>query len=527
MGKGGVFHNLKIFNLINSAYGEAKNSLKNCFDKSIIFCKSGGSFRSFVFNNHHVKIVLIAKILSVFSVILKEKTMSTTISKNPYTKENITSYKNHTKKEVSEIIDKANKHFYSWRESSFSHRKKLMLAAADELKKNKREYAETMVSEMGKPISQAIAEIEKCAWVCEYYAENAERHLQNEIIITDADKSYVSYEPLGVVLAVMPWNYPYWQVFRFAAPALMAGNVGVLKHASNVFGCSLNIEKIFKRAGFPEHCFTTLLVGSEMVKEILENEKVRAATLTGSEPAGSSVASIAGKNIKKTVLELGGSNALLVMKDCDMEKTLDTCVNARFQNTGQSCIAGKRLIIDESIAEEFTGKLVRKVRELKSGDPMDKETYIGTLAREDLAKDLENQVNDSIQAGAKLLLGGKRQGAYFEPTILTNVTEKMSVFNEETFGPVLSVTSFKTVEEAVKLSNHSKFGLGVSIFTKNTDEIEKLALQFEEGAVFINELVKSDPRLPFGGVKHSGYGRELSRHGIREFVNRKTIYINK
>ncbi|MDN3723606.1 NAD-dependent succinate-semialdehyde dehydrogenase [Aequorivita sp. SDUM287046] len=453
--------------------------------------------------------------------------MATTLSINPYNGKELKSYKNHTKKEVSEIIDKADKRFYSWRETSFSERKKLMLAAASELKKNKKEYAETIVLEMGKPISQAIAEIEKCAWGCEYYAENAEKHLQNEVIKTDADKSYVSYEPLGVVLAIMPWNYPYWQVFRFAAPALMAGNVAILKHASNVFGSAMNIEKIFKRAGFPENCFTTLLVGSDVIEDIIENEKVKAVTLTGSGPAGSSVASIAGKNIKKTVLELGGSNALVVLKDCDIGKTIETCVMARFQNTGQSCIAGKRLIIDESISEEFVEKMLVKIRELKCGDPMDEETFVGTLAREDLAKDLEKQVNASIKAGAKLAIGGKRQNAYFEPTVLTSVTEKMAVFNEETFGPVLSVTTFKTIEEAIELSNYSKFGLGASIFTKNIAEAEKLAFQFDEGAVFINELVKSDPRLPFGGIKQSGYGRELSEHGIREFVNRKTIFINK
>ncbi len=453
--------------------------------------------------------------------------MAYTISRNPYSGEDIQTYKNYTKKQLAEIIDQADKRFYSWRETSFSHRKKLMLAAAAELKKNKREYAETMTAEMGKPISQAIAEVEKCAWVCEYYAENAEKFLQKEIIETDADKSFVSCEPMGVVLAVMPWNYPYWQVFRFAAPALMAGNIGILKHASNVFGCALDIEKVFKRAGFPEYCFTALLVGSEMVEGILENEKVKAATLTGSGPAGSSVAAIAGKNIKKTVLELGGSNALIVMKDCDMEKTLDICVNARFQNTGQSCIAGKRLLIDESISEKFIEKLVAKVRALKSGDPTDEETFIGTMARRDLAEELEKQVNASIRAGAKLEIGGKCHKAYFEPTVLTNVTKEMSVFKEETFGPVLSVTTFKTLEEAIALSNNSKYGLGVSVFTRNTDEIERLIVQFDEGAVFINELVKSDPRLPFGGIKQSGYGRELSSNGIMEFVNSKTVYINK
>tara|TARA_R110002012_G_scaffold4074_11_gene18968 strand:- start:9185 stop:10576 length:1392 start_codon:yes stop_codon:yes gene_type:complete len=463
----------------------------------------------------------------MFSILLKEKTMSTTTSINPYNGKELKSYKNHTNKEISEIIDNANRRFYSWRETSFSERKKLMLAAASELKKNKKEYAETMTMEMGKPISQAIAEIEKCAWVCEYYAENAEKQLQDEAIKTDAHKSYVSFEPLGVVLAIMPWNYPFWQVFRFAAPALMAGNIGVLKHASNVFGSALNIEKVFKRAGFPENCFTTLLVGSDAVEKIIENEEIKAVTLTGSGPAGSSVASIAGKNIKKTVLELGGSNALVVLEDCEMDKTIETCVQARFQNTGQSCIAGKRLLIDESIADEFIEKMLIKVRELKSGDPMDQETYVGTLAREDLAKDLEKQVNTSVKAGAKIVIGGKRQGAYFEPTVLTNVSEEMTAFKEETFGPVLSVTTFKTVEEAIALSNSSKFGLGVSIFTKNIAEAEKLAFRFDEGAVFVNELVKSDPRLPFGGIKQSGYGRELSEHGIREFVNRKTIFINK
>lgn len=453
--------------------------------------------------------------------------MATTTSINPYTGKEFKTYKNHSKKEIEDIILKADRRFYSWRETSFTERKKLMMAAASELRKNKQEYAETMTQEMGKPISQAIAEVEKCAWVCEYYAENAEAQLQNETVKTDAYKSYVRYEPLGVVLAVMPWNYPYWQVFRFAAPALMAGNIGVLKHASNVFGSAMNIEKIFKKAGFPDNCFTTLLVGSDAVESIIENEKIKAVTLTGSGPAGSSVASIAGKNIKKTVLELGGSNALVVMKDCDIEKTIDVCVQARYQNTGQSCIAGKRLLVDESIASDFTAKLLHQVRELKSGDPMDEDTYIGTMAREDLAEELEKQVNDSIKSGAKLALGGKRQNAYFEPTVLINVTKDMAVFNEETFGPVLSVTTFETIEEAIELSNTSRFGLGVSIFTENIDEAEKLAFQFEEGAVFINELVKSDPRLPFGGIKESGYGRELSQHGIKEFMNRKTVYINK
>ena len=453
--------------------------------------------------------------------------MGTKTSINPYTGKKIDSFKTHTKTEVKEILSQADKRFYKWRETSYSERKKLMLAAASELKKNKKEYAQTMTNEMGKPIKQAIAEIEKCAWVCEYYAEHAEKQLSNETIKTDAHKSYVSYEPIGVVLAVMPWNYPFWQVFRFAAPALMAGNIGVLKHASNVFGSALNIEKVFKRAGFPEYCFTTLKVGSDMIEEIIENPIVKAVTLTGSGPAGSSVASIAGKNIKKSVLELGGNNALVVLNDCDIDTTIDTCVQARFQNTGQSCIAGKRLLVDASISEEFIQKLIKKVRELKSGDPMDEETYIGTLAREDLAQDLEKQVSATIQAGAKLEIGGKRQNAYFEPTVVSNVTSDMAMFKEETFGPALSITTFETIDEAIELSNTSKFGLGVSIFSENIEAAEKLAYRFDEGAVFINELVKSDPRLPFGGVKESGYGRELSNHGITEFVNRKTVYINQ
>lgn len=453
--------------------------------------------------------------------------MSTVTSTNPYTGETIATYKTHTKKEISEILENADKRFYSWRETTFAHRKKLMLAAASDLKKNSKEYATTISKEIGKPITQAIAEVEKCAWVCEYYAELAEAHTANEIIKTDAHKSYVSYEPLGVVLAVMPWNYPFWQVFRFAAPALMAGNIGVLKHASNVFGSALFIEKVFKRAGFPEHCFTTLLVGSDAIEDIIKNPVVKAVTLTGSGPAGAAVAATAGEHIKKTVLELGGNNALIVLEDCDMETTIATCVQARYQNTGQSCIAGKRLIVAASIAEEFTEKLILKVRELKSGDPMEDDTYIGTLAREDLAKDIEEQVKASVKAGAKLELGGKRQNAYFEPTIVSGVTPEMAVFKEETFGPALSVTTFKTVDEAIDLSNNSKFGLGVSIFTKDIEAAEKLAYRLDEGAVFINELVKSDPRLPFGGIKESGYGRELSKHGIREFMNRKTVYINK
>lgn len=446
---------------------------------------------------------------------------------NPYNNKVIAEYKLHSPEAVEDILLKSEERFRQWRNTGFEHRASLMLKLAKVLNEESENYAKVISEEMGKPISQAIAEVEKCAWVCKYYAENAASQLADEKIETDTDSSFIRYEPLGVVLAVMPWNYPFWQVFRFAAPALMAGNVGVLKHASNVFGSALKIEEAFHKAGFPEHCFTSLLVKSDSVASIIENPDVKAVTLTGSGPAGSAVAKKAGENIKKTVLELGGNNALIVLEDCDMDRTLETCVNARFQNTGQSCIAGKRLLVQDSIADEFVGKLVERVRALKSGDPSDRETYIGTLARQDLAEDLEKQVNDSLNAGAKLEIGGRREGAWYEPTVVSGVTSDMVMFQEETFGPALCVTGFTTIGEAIALSNDSKFGLGVSVFTRDVEKAVKMIPMFEEGAVFVNELVKSDPRLPFGGIKESGYGRELSAIGIREFVNVKTVYIRK
>lgn len=446
------------------------------------------------------------------------------ISTNPYTGEEVGRTKEATKTEINTILEEASKRFETWKRTDFEYRAGLMKNVARELISNKREYAEAITKEMGKPISQAISEVEKCAWVCDYYAENAEKQLSNENVNTDAQKSYISYEPIGVVLAVMPWNYPFWQVFRFAAPALMAGNIGVLKHASNVMLSATNIQKIFEKAGFPKGCFQNIPVGSDKVESIIRDKRVKAVTLTGSNAAGSAVAGVAGEEIKKSVLELGGSNALVVFKDANIEETVKTCIQARFQNTGQSCIAGKRLILHESIAEEFLELFVKQARELKSGDPMDENTYIGVMAREDLAKDLEDQVQKSVKAGAKVVLGGKRRGAYFEPTIITGVTQDMAVFKEETFGPVLSVTAFKNEKEAIDLVNTSNFGLGVSVFTQDLEKIEDLIAEFEDGAVFINEMVKSDPRLPFGGTKTSGYGRELSIHGIREFVNIKTVY---
>ncbi|TDN89413.1 succinate-semialdehyde dehydrogenase/glutarate-semialdehyde dehydrogenase [Salegentibacter sp. 24] len=449
------------------------------------------------------------------------------ISKNPYTGEEISSHHELNDAEIEKSIKRAHTRFKSWRQTSFSERSKLMMKAAKELKDNSREYAEVITKEMGKPITQAVAEVEKCAWVCEYYAQNAELQLQNEKIETDAKSSYVAYEPLGVVLAVMPWNYPFWQVFRFAAPALMAGNIAILKHSSNVMLSANNIQKVFEKAGFPEDCFQNLIIGSKKVENVIRNRKVKAVTLTGSGRAGSSVASIAGEEIKKSVLELGGSNALVVFKDANIAKSIQTCVQARFQNTGQSCIAGKRLLLHKDIAEKFLNEFTKQVRKLKSGDPMDEETFIGVMAKESLAEDLEDQVKDSVKKGAKIILGGERDGTYFEPTIITGAREGMAIFDEETFGPAISVTEFKDEEEAINLVNSSSFGLGVSIFTEDEDFATKLIPRFEDGAVFVNELVKSDPRLPFGGTKISGYGRELSHHGIKEFTNRKTVYINK
>lgn len=449
------------------------------------------------------------------------------ISKNPYTGEEIQKFKEFTKPQIDEALEKANSRFQSWKKTSFSERASLMKKAAAELKKNKVEYATDISLEMGKPIKQAISEIEKCAWVCEFYAENAKKQLSPKTIKTDANKSYVNYEPIGVVLAIMPWNYPFWQVFRFAAPALMAGNIGILKHASNVMKSANNIQKVFERAGFPDACFQNLVIGSSKVENIIRDSRIKAVTLTGSKPAGSAVASTAGEMIKKSVLELGGSNALVVFKDANIAESVKTCVQARFQNTGQSCIAGKRLLLQKSIAKEFTEEFVRQVRELKSGDPLDDETYIGPLARVDLAEEIERQVQDSVKSGAKILLGGKRDKAYFEPTILDKVTANMALFKEETFGPAIGITTFNTDKEAIELVNKSDFGLGVSIFTEDFEFAENSIPMFDDGAVFVNELVKSDPRLPFGGTKISGYGRELSEDGIKEFVNKKTVYINK
>lgn len=446
-------------------------------------------------------------------------------SYNPYNGNEVATIKALNLEEIEQKIATAQQTSEQWRTTSFDERAAHLINVAKELRRNKQEYAETMTLEMGKPISQSIAEIEKCAWVCEFYAQNAATQLEPKTIKTEASKSYVRYDPIGVVLAVMPWNYPFWQVFRFIAPALMAGNIGLLKHASSVMQSAENIQKVFERAGLPIGCFQNMAIGSERIEDIVRDSRIKAITLTGSKPAGAAVASTAASEIKKSVLELGGSNALVVFDDCDFDATVATCVQARFQNTGQSCIAGKRLLLHEGIYDRFIAAFAKAVTQLKSGDPMAEDTYIGVMAREDLAKELEEQLKKSIAEGAQVLIGGHRQKTYFEPTIVTGVTPEMTIFKEETFGPVIGVTTFKTEAEAVALVNQSDFGLGVSIFTKDEERIEQLIPLFDDGAVFVNDMVMSNPNLPFGGTKISGFGRELSQDGIQEFVNKKTVYI--
>ncbi len=447
---------------------------------------------------------------------------------NPFNNTLIKEYPEHALQEVTEIIDRVQKDFQAWRQVSFEQRRSLMKKAAQVLRHKKETYASLITQEMGKVIKEARAEVEKCAWVCDYYAENAETFLRNERVDTDAQQSYISFEPIGIVLAVMPWNFPFWQVFRFAAPALMAGNAGILKHASNVPGCALAIEDIFREAGFPENLFRTLLIRPALIPEIIKHEYVQAVTLTGSEPAGSAVAAMAGKEIKKTVLELGGSDPFIVLSDADLEKAVSTAVQARMINTGQSCIAAKRFIVVNQVLEEFQNKMVQQMQALKMGNPADETVQVGPLARADLVEELDRQVKNSIQKGAKLLLGGKKatgEGNFYLPTVITNVQKGMPIYEEETFGPVAAIIPVQDEEEAMTVANDTRFGLGASLWTQNIEKAKVLAHQIQAGSVFINGLVKSDPRLPFGGIKKSGYGRELSHYGIKEFVNIKTVWI--
>lgn len=447
---------------------------------------------------------------------------------NPATDELIKEYREHTPDEISDIIGQVHEEYLKWRETDFAYRARLMFRAAEILRKNVDRYARTISMEMGKIITEARAEVEKSAWVCDFYAENAEKFLADEIIETDAGKSFVAFQPLGVVLAVMPWNFPFWQVIRFAAPALMAGNAGVLKHASNVPGSALAIEEMFHEAGFPEHIFRTLLVSSRLVEGIITDDRVKAVTLTGSEPAGSSVASIAGRELKKTVLELGGSDPFIVLEDADLPACVATSATARMINAGQSCIAAKRFIVVEPMVRRFEEQQVAIMKSLKVGDPLDEKNQVGPLARMDLLEELDTQVQKSIQMGAKLLCGGKRAdrpGAFYEPTVLSEVKKGMPAYGEETFGPVSAIIPVKDTEAAIAVANDSEFGLGGSVWSRDTGKAEEVARRIETGAVFVNGLTKSDPRLPFGGIKKSGYGRELSHYGIKEFVNIKTIWI--
>ena len=450
------------------------------------------------------------------------------VSINPANGKVIRKFDEFSLEKVFSIIDEVQKDYESWRKLSYSARSKFLFNVAETLRKNKRKYAEIMTNEMGKPITQAEAEVEKSAWVCEYYAENAERFLSHEFVETDASESYVRFDPIGIVLAVMPWNFPFWQVFRFAAPALMAGNAGILKHASNVPMSALAIEEIFRESGLPDNIFRTLLIGSKPVPEIIKHPLVKAATLTGSEPAGSKVAELAGKEIKKTVLELGGSDPFIVLEDANIDEAVNVGVTARLINNGQSCIAAKRFIYVEKIAEEFETKFVEKMKAVKVGDPMNEETELGPIAREDLLLELHEQVQTSVKQGAKILLGGERlnrEGAFYPATVLANVQKGMLAYKEELFGPVAIFIKVKDEAEAIKVANDTNFGLGASIWTQNIEHAKELVGEIHSGAVFVNGLVKSDPRLPFGGTKRSGYGRELSHYGIKEFVNIKTVWI--
>lgn len=444
---------------------------------------------------------------------------------NPYTGQEVARYKGIDSKALERKLTKANIAFNEWKHVSFSTRSKLMLNVASILRENIEEYAKMITIEMGKPISESRAEIKKCAWVCEYYAENAERFLEDEIIETDAQKSFVRNAPIGAILAIMPWNFPFWQVFRFAAPTLMAGNTALLKHAPNVFGCADHIEAIFTKAGFPEGVFQNLILHHDQTEQIIAHSSVQAVTLTGSEAAGSSVAAIAGKYIKKSVLELGGNNAFIVLDDANIDQAVQTAIVARMLNCGQSCIAAKRFILMEGIYDQFVSKFQIALENLKIGDPLDDDTQIGPLARMDLAENLQRQIRTSIQQGAELLYGGKQNGCFHEPTILTNIRPGMPAFDEETFGPLASMIKVGSEREAIRLSEQSRFGLGLTVCTTNIEKALELSSEVSDGAFFINELVKSDPRLPFGGTKYSGYGRELAKDGIFEFVNRKTIFI--
>lgn len=448
---------------------------------------------------------------------------------NPYTMKTVQTYQDHGPGDVENILDKSHSGFIRNRLLSFSERGQIISRVAELLRREKTLYAELMAREMGKPLQQGIAEAEKCAWLCDYYLEHAETFLSSRKVETDARKSYVSFEPLGVILAIMPWNFPFWQVFRAAVPALLAGNAVVLKHSSNVCGCALAIEDLIKKAEPPEGLFQTLLIESKEINPIIEHPLVKAVTLTGSTQAGRAVAAAAGNSLKKTVLELGGSDPYVILEDADLEKTVETCVTSRLINSGQSCIAAKRFIVVESIRDNFLKQFVDMMSLKKMGDPLDPGMDIGPLARIDLRDELHKLVDSSVRDGATVLLGGnipETKGVFYPPTVLSNVTRDMPVFTEETFGPVASVVSVNDEAEAIAAANDTNYGLGAAVFTEDIERGELIARrEFDAGCCCVNTFVKSDPRLPFGGIKQSGYGRELSEFGIQEFVNIKTVLI--
>ncbi|MEM9672869.1 MAG: NAD-dependent succinate-semialdehyde dehydrogenase [Bacteroidota bacterium] len=448
---------------------------------------------------------------------------------NPLTNEVIREFEEHSDQAIENTLQRAEDTYECWKEMTFAERSERMYAAARQLRQRKEHYGQLMTDEMGKVKSEAIAEVEKCALACDYYAEHAESFLADKPLNPPEGEAYIASDPIGPVLAVMPWNFPFWQVIRFAAPNLMAGNVGILKHASNVPQCALALEEVFREAGFPEHAFQTLLIPSSKVNILLEDRRVRAATLTGSEAAGSHVAQKAGEQIKKTVLELGGSDPFIVLADADIDQAAEIGVKARMINCGQSCIAAKRFIVHQSVYDDFITVFMQKMQQLKQGDPNEGGIDYGPMAREDLAIELLGQVTKSVEGGAEVLLGGKRpdtEGAFLDATVLTNITPGMPAYDQELFGPVATIFVVKDEDEAVRLANDSPYGLGGSVWTQDIDRGKQFVRRIESGAVYINKMMASHPAVPFGGIKLSGYGRELSYLGIREFTNQKTVWID-
>ncbi len=448
---------------------------------------------------------------------------------NPATGQLIQQYDQHTDAEAAAIVEAVDFAFASWRRTDFFTRRMMMKQAAAILRQRAEKYGRLITMEMGKILSEGIAEVNKCALVCDYYADNAEAHLADQDIPTEAHRSFISFQPIGPVLAIMPWNFPFWQVFRFAAPTLMAGNTGLLKHASNVPGCALAIEEVFRDAGFPADAFRTLMIGGSRVEPIINHPSVKAVTLTGSTPAGRAVAAAAGRAIKKTVLELGGSDPYVILEDADLPAAAASCAASRLLNSGQSCIAAKRFVVVESVAGAFTRLLVEEMSARVIGDPLDSASHMGPLARTDLRDELHQQVLDSVAAGAKLVLGGEvptMAGAYYPATVLSEVCPGMPAYDDELFGPVASVITARDEADAIRIANDTVFGLGAAVYTRDLERGQRIAAEeLQAGCCFVNDFVKSDPRLPFGGIKESGYGRELHALGIREFVNQKTVLV--